>query len=374
MIASTNSYTNLGKCYGTICYGNLVNSNAITYNDNSSSSTAAHYGPTSAIEYLPTIETYMWPNVSLRNNTRTITDEKGKTILNFKYEYAISSPTNINNTAARFLTYQEANQACNNMLQSDGGKSTAAIANNCEFLLENTTYAHNDTSKYLNGYWLETPSSTDTTKAWYLSSSSRSLDTSLPVYVSSNGVRPVIEVTKDRIEGSQEVDTEIKSNNDNIYILGKTSDLYQKKFEVNEYLKDSNTYKKLQETFSNKKNIIAYSFNLYDASNNLVEPESKVTVNIKLPTDMNYDKIRLWYVTDDFSKQELEYSIHDNVLSFETDHFSAYVLTEDQDEEIVNVADTAFNAMRLGITIGLVILVLGIMVIVQVLLNSKKEK
>ena len=61
-------------------------------------------------------------------------------------------------------------------------------------------------------------------------------------------------------------------------------------------------------------------------------------------------------------------------LSFETDHFSTYVITEDQDEEIVNVADTAFNLTKIGITIGLVILVLGIMVIVQVLLKSKKEK
>ena len=98
------------------------------------------------------------------------------------------------------LTYQEANAACNNSLGTDGGESIGAIVNNCEFLLENTIYAHNDNSNYLDGYWLETIYSTDATKAWYLSAKTKSLVHKLPVYVKANsGVRPVIEVTKKNI-------------------------------------------------------------------------------------------------------------------------------------------------------------------------------
>ena len=183
------------------------------------------------------------------------------------------------------------------------------------------------------------------------------------------GIRPVITIN------DQSMKEDISIQNNDITLSGNYQVIEKiEKFTSDKYNQDSDTYKKLQEIFSDKKSIVAYSFSLYDENNNLVEPESKVTVNIKLPTDMNYDKIRLLYIADDFSKQELEYSIHDNTLSFETDHFSTYVITEDQDEEIVNVADTAFNLTKIGITIGLVILVLGIMVIVQVLLKSKKEK
>ena len=121
-----------------------------------------------------------------------------ETILHFEYKYSLTTGW-ISTASARLLTYQEANVACNDSLGIDGGKSTGAIANNCEFLLENTTYAHNDTKNYIDGYWLETIYSGNAIKAWYLSSKTKSLNNALPVYVKSSGVRPVIEVQKKNI-------------------------------------------------------------------------------------------------------------------------------------------------------------------------------
>ena len=197
MIASTNTFNNLGRCYGNSCYGHLVNGTYITYNNKYSSSVAAHFGPQDAVSYLPS--TSIWPNISLRSVTRNITDEQGKSILKFEYKYSLTTGW-ISTASAKLLTYQEANAACNNSLGTDGGESIGAIVNNCEFLLENTIYAHNDNSNYLDGYWLETIYSTDATKAWYLSAKTKSLVHKLPVYVKANsGVRPVIEVPKKNI-------------------------------------------------------------------------------------------------------------------------------------------------------------------------------
>lgn len=183
-------------------------------------------------------------------------------------------------------------------------------------------------------------------------------------------VRPVIDIEKKTVTNKA-----INTTDENISISSIPSTIDKiSKAEVKEYLKDSDVYKRLQNIFKDKKSIIAYNFNLYDADNNPIKPESKVTVNIKLPTDIDQNKLKLWYITEEFNQQELEYSIQNNTLSFETDHFSTYVLTEDMDEEIVNVSDTAFNITMIGVTIGLAILVMGIMVIVQTLLKSKNNK
>ena len=194
-------------------------------------------------------------------------------------------------------------------------------------------------------------------------------------YIAYNGaliecyVRPVVDIEKKIVTNKQ-----VNSNNEYIYISGSPSVVDKlNKIEVKEYSKDSDVYKRISNIFADKNKLFVYNFNLYDESNKLVEPDSKIKVNIKLPENLNKDKLKLWYITEDYSRQELSYIVKDNILSFETDHFSIYALTEDEDSEVVKVEDTAFSITKLGITIGLVILVLGIMVIIQTILKEKKE-
>lgn len=182
-------------------------------------------------------------------------------------------------------------------------------------------------------------------------------------------VRPVVDIEKKPVTNKT-----INSTNESISISSAPIVIDKlSKVDITEFSKDSEEYKKLLNIFKDKKNVIAYNFNLYDSNNKIVEPESKVTVNIKLPKNINYDKLKVWYISDNFNKQELSYSIKEDILSFETDHFSIYALTEDIEGEVVQVADTAFSITKLGVSIGLVILVLGVMVIVQTLLKDKQK-
>ena len=60
-------------------------------------------------------------------------------------------------------------------------------------------------------------------------------------------------------------------------------------------------------------------------------------------------------------------------MTFNTNHFSDYIITEDKEtKEIVKVENTGFNVTKIEISIGLGILVLGIIIIVQTILKNKK--
>ena len=163
-----------------------VPDSAKTYSYYSSSSN--FYGPTSALESLPTIS--MWSNVSLKNTSRTILNETGEDTtkggtLPSSFSYA--------GYAARLITSQEINKACNSSI----GNNVVGELDTCNYLLENTGYAVSLGTRR-SGYWIESPVSSQSTHGWMVGCMGRNVYTS---YVTNgNPVRPVIEVSKKNIE------------------------------------------------------------------------------------------------------------------------------------------------------------------------------
>ena len=136
-------------------------------------------GPNTAISELPTIA--QWPNVSLYTEPRTITDESGNTVLS-NYVYS--------GKAARFATLDEIKAATNSNLNE-----TANELEDYTFLLENTISYGSDCR---SNYWLETVNSNDGAERINGAVTAKSLG-----HASGNsGVRPVIEVPFDSIEGA----------------------------------------------------------------------------------------------------------------------------------------------------------------------------
>ena len=146
-------------------------------------------GPVTAIEQLPSISN--WENISLINNERSLMTETGMTST-----AAGSLPNNFNyaEKAARLLTVQELNKACNITVEN----MTRGELDKCNFLLENTKYSKADKGNW--GYWLENPRTEYSDPVWAVYGCSRNVNNFSADNYNDIGVRPVIEVLKSNIK------------------------------------------------------------------------------------------------------------------------------------------------------------------------------
>ena len=146
-------------------------------------------GPVTAIEQLPSISN--WGNISLINSERSLMTETGMTST-----AAGPLPNNFNyaEKAARLLTVQELNKACNITVQN----MTRGELDKCNFLLENTKYSKADKGNW--GYWLENPRTEYSDPVWAVYGCSRNVNNFSVDNHNDIGVRPVIEVLKSNIK------------------------------------------------------------------------------------------------------------------------------------------------------------------------------
>ena len=146
-------------------------------------------GPVTAIEQLPSISN--WENISLINSERSLLTETGMTST-----AAGPLPNNFNyaEKAARLLTVQELNKACNITVEN----MTRGELDKCNFLLENTKYSKADKGNW--GYWLENPRTEYSDPVWAVYGCSRNVNNFSVDNHNDIGVRPVIEVLKSNIK------------------------------------------------------------------------------------------------------------------------------------------------------------------------------
>ena len=146
-------------------------------------------GPVTAIEQLPSISN--WENISLINSERSLLTETGMTST-----AAGPLPNNFNyaERAARLLTVQELNKACNITVEN----MTRGELDKCNFLLENTKYSKADKGNW--GYWLENPRTEYSDPVWAVYGCSRNVNNFSVDNYNDIGVRPVIEVLKSNIK------------------------------------------------------------------------------------------------------------------------------------------------------------------------------
>lgn len=143
-------------------------------------------GPQNAVLELPT--TSQWKNVKLTNSIRNIEDDTGTVrIPNFSY----------GGYAARLLTIQEVSKACGISLDPNSSRDNRSLAN-CNYFVENTTYAHSNNATY--GYWLESlTSSQSTMDSWVVYNYAFTGESNNYYNKMITGIRPVIEVPKSDI-------------------------------------------------------------------------------------------------------------------------------------------------------------------------------
>ena len=170
--------------YNNVSAGNPSNTKNYAYD----SSGENWRGPRTAIAQLPT--TSQWSNVSLKNTTRAILNDNvnntttGGTLPN-NFSYA--------GYAARLLTIQEIGQA----VKKNVPTWKVGELDSCDYLFENTKFSNNSLTE---ANWLESSYSYKSSNAWYFVAYDRFVNAAPFSVLSQLGVRPVIEVSKTKIE------------------------------------------------------------------------------------------------------------------------------------------------------------------------------
>ena len=183
--------TDLDDSTAVLIYYNNVSkgkpSNSTTYAYDSSGEN--WHGPRTAIEELPS--TSEWRNVILTSNVRSIITQDGT---NSTTGGPLPDRFSYTGKAARLLTTQEINKACNITV----GTTTTGELDTCNYLMENTKYSNASIRNY--GYWLENPHSGNSAVAWNVYGYRRLAGGYTVSKAGDFGVRPAIEVLKSNME------------------------------------------------------------------------------------------------------------------------------------------------------------------------------
>lgn len=112
----------------------------------------------------------------------------------------------------------------------------------------------------------------------------------------------------------------------------------------------------------------AYDISLYSNAKqgNISKLENgKFVVNIPVPENLKGKEITVYYINSEGKKEEHIANVKDGIASFETNHFSTYVLTEKLEEENPKTFD--------GITTSILIVVISLIGLITAAIYLKKE-
>ena len=173
-----------------LIYSNNVSSGVANNNSEFAyeSSNKNYVGPKTAYLQLPTTDS--WSNVSLKNSERQIITYNGKSSTTGG---ALPSAFDYSSYAARLLATEELEAACGITV----GNKTRGELDNCIYLMENTKYSASSFTTY--GYWLENPKDTSANETWHVGATGRIINTNTANKATTIGVRPVIEVKKEKL-------------------------------------------------------------------------------------------------------------------------------------------------------------------------------
>ena len=139
-------------------------------------------------------------------------------------------------------------------------------------------------------------------------------------------VRPVITLSKSLIDETitkEDTENKITISAEDTSIISSNMEL-----KVNSIATDSETYTEIKKYITNIENIKVYDINLYE-NGSKIQPNGKVTLTFEVE-NMDINKVKVYRINDDKTYTKLESKIVDNKLQIETDHFSIYVLTEEE--------------------------------------------
>lgn len=92
-------------------------------------------------------------------------------------------------------------------------------------------------------------------------------------------------------------------------------------------ISEGTTYNTVKTALTNINKFKVYDINLL-SNGTKIQPNGKVKISIPVPTDMNKSNLVVYRVADNGTKTEYKVTTEGDYATFETDHFSMYVLAE----------------------------------------------
>lgn len=98
------------------------------------------------------------------------------------------------------------------------------------------------------------------------------------------------------------------------------------------------TFEKIKNTFEEIKNFKAFDITL-KSDGKTIQPNGKVKISIPIPVDFDTSKLVVYRLDENYNKTVYQVNVVNNYAVFQTDHFSTYVLVE-QDKVENNATET----------------------------------
>ena len=122
-------------------------------------------------------------------------------------------------------------------------------------------------------------------------------------------------------------------------------------------------------------------FVLYDINlmhdNAKIQPNGKVKISIPVPEGYNTSKIVVYRIAEDGTKTKYDTTINDGYITFETDHFSNYVVAEETERSTVNETISNENKLdnepKTGEVAIKLFIGIGLVAFVVLIVNNKKR-
>lgn len=95
----------------------------------------------------------------------------------------------------------------------------------------------------------------------------------------------------------------------------------------------------------NEERFTAYDISLLNSANEKVQPKGTLSITTSIPNGYAADKLAIYRINDDNTCTELKSTISGNNVTFETDHFSTYVIAEKAVATSPKTGDTSFEVL-----------------------------
>lgn len=146
---------------------------------------------------------------------------------------------------------------------------------------------------------------------------------------STAGMDSAILINKEVEEDSLETYEPITAvdNTTNIKLEATTDVLPSNTIMAVNKITEGETYNKVKTALTNVKKFTVYDITL-TSSNVKIQPKGKVKISIPIPSDFNKSNLVVYRIAEDGTKTEYTVNVNGDDATFETDHFSTYVLAE----------------------------------------------
>lgn len=97
----------------------------------------------------------------------------------------------------------------------------------------------------------------------------------------------------------------------------------------------------------NKERFTAYDISLLNSKNEKIQPKGVLSITTLIPSGYDTNKVAVYRINDDNTYTELKSAIANGKITFETDHFSTYVIAEKAVAASPKTGDTSFGVLWL---------------------------